>query len=86
MVEIRKNVVNPFEEAKKERLEWLLKYTKARLETPFLELLSMLQVRFGMSENTARQYIRVLVNSGEYENRSGVILYRPPAVIKDDSQ
>ena len=78
MVEIHKTVINPFEEAKKERLEWLIKYCKTREEIPHLQLMSLLQVRFGVSEDTARAYIRVLINSGDFENRSGVILFRPP--------
>ena len=76
MVEIRKNIVNPFEEAKKERLVWLMKYLETRQEAPYLQILSILQTRYGISEDTAKQYVRVLINSGSFENQQGIIVYK----------
>ena len=73
MVKIIKEVNNPFELAKKERLEWLFNYLTEKKNIPYLELLSMLQIKFGVSENTAKAYIRVIVSSNKFFLKHGIV-------------
>ncbi len=67
MVQIIKKVENPFEKAKRERLVWLGNFMRGNIGVNYLDLLAILQKRFGVSLKTAREYITVCIRgSGLY--------------------
>lgn len=58
-INIKHTVVNPFEEAKKERLAWLSEFliSKENIPIDFKKMVSILEYRYGISKKTSKDYI-----------------------------
>jgi len=73
MVEIIKNVVNPFEEAKKERLKWLSGFLKENIPISFIKVVSILEFNYGVSKKTAKDYILAVTINLDLDRIEGII-------------
>lgn len=63
---VRKEVINPYAELKKERLVWLSEFLAQNEGTNHMKVVAMLQTKFGIAERTAKEYIRAIVFSENY--------------------
>ena len=74
LVKMTKQVINPFEEARKERLQWVIGFMSSQ-ELPInsRKITSLIELKYGVSQKTAKDYIRVAMIQLELV-RSGFII------------
>ncbi len=59
---IKKTIINPYEEARKQRLVWLGEFLSQNVGVEYRSICSLLQRKFGISDRTAREYIKAVVD------------------------
>lgn len=73
MVEIRKYIHNPYEEARKERLKWLMEFLEVNVPISYGKIIGLIGTRYGVSRATATEYIYVAMQTQDLEQKNGII-------------
>ena len=66
-------MVNPFLEERKRRLEITLRFLENEKEIPMSRLLGFIQYNFGVSKETAREYVTTLRMFEAIEVKDGIV-------------
>lgn len=70
----KKEIINPFEEAKKQRLRWLSDFlSRQKMPIDYYEVTSLLEAKYGIKLRTAKDYLRVVMIQQKLVQREGKI-------------
>lgn len=62
-------------EAKAQRIKWLLSFMEKIKQMGYIRLIAIIEINFGASTETAKEYIQTCINAGCLGRENGNIIF-----------
>lgn len=70
----KKQLLTPFQEAKRDRMVWLADFLSKNIPTDYSKVVALIETKFGLSNKKARQYIQSTMSVMDLVAKDGQIV------------